>query len=177
MGNLSKAEIRVGGNPTKPDGAWKYMAPFSPKDVIAENILGLPGLSGILVITIRLSRKGIFEVEEGSIMEAFLTDGLRSVLANIPAEEMSEYTVRWPGHIQKFIDQRDSGKLDEGDLLEEWRYHPEKSEFTWLEVVAHAENRSNEMGDYRSWTRRGFLNGQNYRIGNSWMYNFMVRES
>ena len=45
-------------------------------------------------------------------MEAFLTDGLRSVLANIPAEEMSEYTVRWPGHIQKFIDQRDSdGKL------------------------------------------------------------------
>ena len=32
-------------------------------------------------------------------MEAFLTDGLRSVLANIPAEEMSEYTVRWPGGI------------------------------------------------------------------------------
>ena len=143
MGNLSKAEIRVGGNPTKPDGAWKYMAPFSPKDVIAEYTRPARVIRNSEVITIpALSERHFFEVKGKGIMEAFLTDGLRSVLANIPAEEMSEYTVRWPGHIQKFIDQRDSGKLDEGDLLEEWRYYPEKSEFTWLEVVAHgAKNR------------------------------------
>ena len=36
FGPLEKAEVWVGGNPTGPYGEWKYMAPFSPIDVIAE---------------------------------------------------------------------------------------------------------------------------------------------
>ena len=80
---------------------------------------------------------------EMCIRDRFLTDGLRSVLTNIQAEEMSEYTVRWPGHIQKFIDERNSGELDERKLLEEWCFDPERPEFTWMEVVAYDdENRA-----------------------------------
>ena len=47
MGNLSKAEIRVGGiqlNPTALGNIWRH----SPRKTLSQNILGLPGLSGIL---------------------------------------------------------------------------------------------------------------------------------
>jgi len=73
-------------------------------------------------------------------MEAFLTDGLRSVLTTIPAVDLSEYTVRWPGHIQRFIDQRDSGKLDIQSLTTEWQYNEKIPEFTWMEVTAESHD-------------------------------------
>ena len=67
-------------------------------------------------------------------MEAFLTDGLRSVLDSIPAKELSEYTIRWPGHIQRFIDQRNTDSLDMDKLLEEWKFDDELPDFTWMQV-------------------------------------------
>ena len=144
MGYLTRAEIRVGGNPTKPDGAWKYMAPFSPNDVIAEYTRPARVVRNSRVVTIpALSERHLLDVRGKGTMEAFLTDGLRSVLTSIPADEMSEYTVRWPGHIQKFIDERDSGELDERELLEEWCFDPKRPEFTWMEVVAYdSKNRA-----------------------------------
>ena len=36
MGPLRDLKVWVGGNPTGPLGEWKYMAPFSPSDVIEE---------------------------------------------------------------------------------------------------------------------------------------------
>ena len=137
MGALSKVEIRVGGNPVNPEGEWKYMAPFSPKDVIAEYTRPARVIRNSRIVEIpALSERHIFSVEGRGDMEAFLTDGLRSILTSIPAEEMSEYTVRWPGHIQKFIEERDRGNLDDEDLLLEWSFKHENPEFTWMEVFA-----------------------------------------
>jgi len=137
MGPLQKAEVRVGGNPTGPTGGWNYMAPFSPKDVIAEYTRPARVVrEGEQVTLPALSERHMIEVPERGQMEAFLTDGLRSVLNSIPAVEMSEYTVRWPGHIQKYIDERDSGDLNEEKLLHEWWFNPKTPEFTWMEVIA-----------------------------------------
>ena len=52
------------------------------------------------------------------------------------AEDMSEYTVRWPGHIQRYIDERDAGKLDLDALLDSWTLDKTRDEFTWMEVKA-----------------------------------------
>ena len=57
-------------------------------------------------------------------------------MSSIPAEEMSEYTVRWPGHIERFIRERDSNSLDLEKLIGEWRFDIETPEFTWMEVTA-----------------------------------------
>jgi len=139
FGPLMNAEVRVGGNPTVPTGGWNYMAPFSPIDVIAEYTRPARVIRNSDEITLpALSERHIIDVPEKGEMEAFLTDGLRSLLNSIPALEMSEYTVRWPGHIQMFIDKRDSGILDEVDLESEWQYDPETPEFTWMEVMAEA---------------------------------------
>ncbi len=135
-GGLDNVTIKVGGNPSFPDGDWSYMAPFSPHDVIAEYTrdarvirdgveTNLPAMSELHSID-----------ANGREMEAFLTDGLRSLL-KVPAKNMGEYTVRWPGHIQKYQD----SNLEAGDLVDAWKYDPNRSEFTWMEVsMDYGEN-------------------------------------
>ena len=109
MGPLVKGEVRVGGNPTGPTGGWNYMAPFSPIDVIAEYTRPARVIRASELVTLpALSERHEIEVQNKGTMEAFLTDGLRSVLDTIPAQELSEYTVRWPGHIQMFIDETEN---------------------------------------------------------------------
>ena len=141
MGPLLNAEVRVGGNPTAPTGGWNYMAPFSPIDVIAEYTRPARVIRDSVEVSLpALSERHIIEVPEKGEMEAFLTDGLRSLLSSIPAEQMSEYTVRWPGHIQMFIDYCERGGIDEEDLERGWRYDPKIPEFTWMEVFAEAHD-------------------------------------
>ena len=73
-------------------------------------------------------------------MEAFLTDGLRSVLDTVDAENLTEATVRWPGHINQFIELGD--EYNEKELLEAWRWNPQRSEFTWMEVLVEGDGRT-----------------------------------
>lgn len=139
LGPLKNGEVRVGGNPTGPTPGWNYMAPFSPIDVIAEYIRPARVVRNSKQVTLpALSERHDIEVPEKGIMEAFLTDGLRSVLRTIPAVDLSEYTVRWPGHIQKFIDERDTGVLDTEKLTAEWEFDEKTPEFTWMEVFAES---------------------------------------
>lgn len=129
-GELDEVSIKVGGNPSERDEGWSYMAPFSPHDVIAE-----------YTRPARIIRDGVqTEVPamddlhtidaNGRAMEAFLTDGLRSLL-NISCNRMGEYTVRWPGHIQRYQET----ELDPDSLVDEWAYDSNRDEFTWMEVM------------------------------------------
>tara|TARA_B110001452_G_scaffold220368_1_gene192604 strand:- start:51 stop:1037 length:987 start_codon:yes stop_codon:yes gene_type:complete len=136
FGSLDSVSIKVGGNPSQPDDGWSYMAPFSPHDVIAEytrpariiengESCEVPAMSELHSID-----------ASGRKMEAFLSDGLRSLL-NIPAQKMGEYTVRWPGHIQMY--QQTNMHADE--LVEAWKLDPNREEFTWMEVhIVSGEN-------------------------------------
>ena len=141
MGPLEKGEVRVGGNPTGPTGGWNYMAPFSPIDVIAEYTRPARVIRGSELVTLpALSERHEIEVNEKGTMEAFLTDGLRSVLNTIPAEELSEYTVRWPGHIQMFINETENAEIDLERITAEWQYNEKTPEFTWMEVFAQGRD-------------------------------------
>ena len=147
MGRLSTAEIRVGGNPAEKKGGWNYMAPFSPMDVVAEYTRPARVVRKGKVVTLPpLTERHSIEVEGRGIMEAFLTDGLRSVMSSIPAEEMSEYTVRWPGHIERFIREREANSLDIETLIDEWCFDSETPEFTWMEVSA-----TDHLGNSMNW--------------------------
>lgn len=137
FGKLDKVSIKVGGNPSEPDNHWSYMAPFSPHDVIAEytreariiengEVCEVPAMTELHTID-----------ANGREMDAFLTDGLRSLL-NIPATKMGEYTVRWPGHIQKY----QATKLNPEELVDAWKIDPLRGEFTWMEV--HITSGDNE---------------------------------
>tara|TARA_Y100000768_G_scaffold363658_1_gene323470 strand:+ start:6022 stop:7080 length:1059 start_codon:yes stop_codon:yes gene_type:complete len=137
FGRVRTAVIRVGGNPAEKKGGWNYMAPFSPRDVIAEYTRPARVVrEGVIVTLPALTERHSIEVNGRGTMEAFLTDGLRSVMSSIPAEEMSEYTVRWPGHIERFVRERESNSIDLDKLISEWSFDPETPEFTWMEVSA-----------------------------------------
>ena len=139
LGDLENLTIKVGGNPTQPDSEWSYMAPFSPSDVIEEYTRPARiKVENQICVVPAITDRHMIEVEGYGEMEAFLTDGLRSVLTTIQAANMKEYTVRWPGHIDKWLDA--SKTLDEQVLLDAWKYDVLRTEFTWLEVIAESKN-------------------------------------
>ena len=131
MGTLSSAKIWVGGNPQKPDEEWSYMAPFSPSDVIEEYTRPARiRRNGQNVTEAALSERHTVSVPGYGQMEAFLTDGVRSLLDTIDSEELLEYTVRWPGHIDRYL----SGDDSEEELIEAWKFDSNRPEFTWLAI-------------------------------------------
>ena len=130
---IKDVSIKVGGNPAKPDNDWSYMAPFSPSDVIEEYTRPARIIENGKIRTVEaLTDLHSINVSNFGMMEAFLTDGLRSLLDSKMAENMKEYTVRWPGHIQKWIASKDS--LTDEELIESWKFDHSKDEFTWMEI-------------------------------------------
>ena len=90
FGPLDTVSIKVGGNPTQMDDGWSYMAPFSPSDVIEEYTRPARiKVDGVPVEVPALTERHAIEVEGYGTMEAFLTDGLRSVLDTIPCATMN----------------------------------------------------------------------------------------
>ena len=149
LGFLDKATIHVGGNPTEPDEEWSYMAPFSPSDVIEEYTRPARILRNKEVVEVpALTERHRIEVEGTDGMEAFLTDGLRSVLDTIKANDMAEYTVRWPQHIDRWIAEGHS--TPEKDLLKAWKFDSDRNEFTWMKVYCESEQDSKQwiVADY-----------------------------
>ena len=136
---LNKIAIKVGGNPRNPDGNWSYMAPFSPSDVIEEYTRPARIVSKGKIETVpALSERHQIDATGYGKMEAFLTDGVRSLLTSIQCDEIKEYTVRWPGHIDKWLMEKD--KISEQELLEMWKFDSNQAEFTWMSISIEGDN-------------------------------------
>ena len=146
---LIDVDIMVGGIPAEPDDGWSYMAPFSPSDVIEEyhrpaRVL----INGEVRSLAALDRRRLVMIPQVGELEAAVTDGLRSLLQNVKANNMMESTLRWPGHYQRFLQlgEMDQKTLDE--LFEQWQFDPRRKEMTIMLVEC-----STEQGQWR-----GFLN-------------------
>ncbi|MGB1366226.1 MAG: saccharopine dehydrogenase family protein [Candidatus Poseidoniaceae archaeon] len=138
LGTLDNVSIHVGGNPTEPDEHWSYMAPFSPSDVIEEYTRPARVVRDGEIVTLpALAERHNIEVEGTDGMDAFLTDGLRSVLTTIDATNMAEYTVRWPQHVDRWLAEGDS--TPENELLTAWKFDANRPEFTWMKVRCQAQ--------------------------------------
>lgn len=102
--HISKEKVQsykcyVGGLPFDRSSPFEYKAPFSPIDVIAEYTRPA---------RIRIAGKneteealsGLEHLDFGEIgtLEAFYTDGLRSILHTTTIPYLSEKTLRYPGH-------------------------------------------------------------------------------
>ena len=133
LGPMDDVSIRVGGNPSEPDEDWSYMAPFSPSDVIEEYTRPARIVrNGEIVSLPALSERHRIEVDGTDGMDAFLTDGLRSVMTTIQATNMAEYTVRWPQHVDRWLSEGHS--IPEEELLNAWKFDVNRPEFTWMKV-------------------------------------------
>lgn len=111
-------ECYVGGLPQKRSWPFQYKAPFSPVDVIEEYIRPARYLrNGKLVIKPALSEPELLEFDEIGTLEAFNTDGLRSLLVTMNIPNMIEKTLRYPGHIDYMKMLREAGFFSEEEIL------------------------------------------------------------
>lgn len=91
----------VGGLPYKREWPFEYKAFFSPIDVIEEYTRPARIVVGGKVIEKpALSDPEIINYNEIGNLEAFNTDGLRSLLKTMNIPNMIEKTLRYPGHIE-----------------------------------------------------------------------------
>jgi saccharopine dehydrogenase-like NADP-dependent oxidoreductase len=113
LSHLDRGEsltIYVGGLPVVRQWPFEYKAVFSPADVIEEYVR--PARlreNGRLVSRPALSEPELVEVEGLGTLEAFNTDGLRTLLRTLDLPDMKEKTLRYPGHREKMLILREAG--------------------------------------------------------------------
>ena len=109
---LERFVCYVGGLPAVRTWPWEYKAPFSPADVIEEYTRPARYIAhGEPVTMPALSEPELLDFPAVGTLEAFNTDGLRSLLHTVKVPFMIEKTMRYPGHIDKIRVLRESGFL------------------------------------------------------------------
>jgi len=107
----------VGGLPVARHWPYQYKAVFSPIDVIAEYTRPARLVEGgEVVIRPALTEVEALDFDEVGTLEAFNTDGLRTLLETSKVPEMKEKTMRYPGHCEQMCMLRDTGFFDEDPI-------------------------------------------------------------
>ena len=145
----------VGGLPVERRWPWQYMAPFSPDDVLelytrpARYVLG-----GKQVVRPALTEPELLDFPGIGTLEAFNTDGLRTLLRVEGVEHMAEKTLRYPGHREQVLALRETGFLGEEPvelprggratpreltsrlLFSAWHQGPDDEDLTVMRILA-----------------------------------------
>jgi saccharopine dehydrogenase-like NADP-dependent oxidoreductase len=110
---VETVKIFVGGLPKARTLPWEYKAVFSPTDVIEEYTRPARVIeNGEIVTKEPLTEIEHLEFEKTGTLEAFNSDGLRSLLWTIKAKNMYEKTLRYPGYASKIKFLADNGFLN-----------------------------------------------------------------
>lgn len=143
----------VGGLPKARTLPFQYKAPFSPVDVIEEYTRPARYVKNSqIIVKEALSEPEYLEFDEIGTLEAFNTDGLRSLLYTNNIPNKIEKTLRYPGHIDIIRTLKDAGFFSEipvdfkgkyikprdytsSILFDKWRLQPEEEEFTVMRII------------------------------------------
>jgi lysine 6-dehydrogenase len=107
---IDEVLIMVGGLPVQRDWPWEYRFVFSPGDVIEEYTRPCHiRVAGQEVTCDPLTEIELVDFAGVGTLEAFLTDGLRTLLHTIPATTLREKTLRYPGHAERMRALKDTG--------------------------------------------------------------------
>jgi saccharopine dehydrogenase-like NADP-dependent oxidoreductase len=157
---LDKTEtvlIYVGGLPVVREFPYEYKAGFSPIDVIEEYTRSARYIeNGTLVIRPALSDPEFLNFDEVGTLEAFNSDGLRTLAVTLTAPNMKEKTLRYPGHIDKMRVLRESGFFSQDEievngvkikpidftsklLFPMWELKEGDEEFTVMKIIVEGE--------------------------------------
>jgi len=118
LDKIESVKIYVGGLPKERKLPWEFYSFFSPEDIVQEyirparlkkdnQILVKPALEAIEHVYFR----GI------GTLEAFLTDGLRTLLYTLDIPNMEEKTLRYPGHREKIKFLQGLGLFGENEVV------------------------------------------------------------
>ncbi len=157
LDKVHKADIYVGGLPKIRTKPWEYKAVFSPADVIEEYTRPARVVRNGQIVTVPpLTEIELLEFDGVGTLEAFNSDGLRTLLTTIKAEEMSEKTLRYPGYANKIQLLSDNGFFNpeeievEGKLVspleltskllfKQWKLEENDEDITIMRIVVEGE--------------------------------------
>ncbi|MBK7980432.1 MAG: saccharopine dehydrogenase family protein [Ignavibacteriae bacterium] len=155
--------IYVGGLPSVREYPFEYKAPFSPIDVIEEYTRPARYVeNGNLIIKPALSDPELMNFPEVGTLEAFNSDGLRSLAFTLNVPNMKEKTLRYPGHIEKMKILREVGffssneieikgnKIKPIDLTSKllfpmWELKSGDEEFTIMKIIVEGEKENKKL--------------------------------
>lgn len=152
---IESVKIYVGGLPRERRWPFEYKAGFSPADVIEEYTRPSRVVeSGQVVVREALSEPELLDFDGIGTLEAFNTDGLRSLAHTIGAPNMVEKTLRYPGHIELMRVLRHLGLFSHEPievgaararikpidmttalLFPKWTYEPGEEDLTVMRVI------------------------------------------
>lgn len=151
---VDRATCYVGGLPRVRTWPYGYKAPFSPADVIEEYIRPARYLENREIVTkAALSDAHLVDLPHVGTLEAFRTDGLRTLLEGMKTPSISEYTLRWPGHVElmrvlretgffsdEYIELEDDSHVRPRDvaahlLFKQWEFDEDEEDLTVMRIV------------------------------------------
>lgn len=113
LDSTSRFECLVGGLPVVRHWPFQYKAPFSPADVLEEYTRPARlRRNGKTVTLPALTEVEAVDFDEVGALEAFNTDGLRTLLRTCETPDMVEKTLRYPGHAEWMRGLRKAGFFD-----------------------------------------------------------------
>ncbi|PLX11473.1 MAG: saccharopine dehydrogenase [Marinilabiliales bacterium] len=154
LDTIESLKIFVGGLPKVRTLPWEYKAVFSPTDVIEEYTRTARLVeNGSIVEKPALTEIEHLEFDKIGTLEAFNSDGLRSLLWTIKAKNMYEKTLRYPGYANKIKLLADNGffssdKIKTKDglisplemtcniLFDQWKLHDNETDITVMKIIA-----------------------------------------
>ncbi len=149
--------IYVGGLPELREWPYEYKAGFSPIDVIEEYTRPARYVeNGSLVVRPALSDPEFIDFQKLGTLEAFNSDGLRTLAQTVDAPNLKEKTLRYPGHIEKMAVLRETGLFDHAPvvvdgkevkpidftaalLFPKWKLEPGDVDITVMRIVVKGE--------------------------------------
>jgi lysine 6-dehydrogenase len=158
LDRTDSAVIYVGGLPEIRNWPYEYKAVFSPIDVIEEYVRPAVYVeNGAIVTRPALSDPELIDFPGIGTLEAFNTDGVRSLYKTLEIPNIKEKTLRYPGHIEKIRLLRESGffgteaveiggvKVRPLDLTAKllfpmWQLKPNDVDFTVMKIIVQGEN-------------------------------------
>jgi len=114
LDRVERYRCYVGGLPSLRTWPWEYKAPFCPDDVIEEYTRPTRLKErGDIVVRPALSEPELVDLPGVGTLEAFNTDGLRTLLETVDVPWLQEKTMRYPGHVDRMRALRETGFLGE----------------------------------------------------------------
>lgn len=155
LDRTDNVEIYVGGLPRERRWPYDYKAGFAPHDVIEEYTRPSRLVEhGQVVEREALSEPELMDFDGIGTLEAFNTDGLRSLVDTVDCPQMKEKTLRYVGHIELMRVLRHTGFFDhepiavgpEGTMVRpidvtaallfpKWTYEPGEADLTVMRVL------------------------------------------
>ncbi len=152
LDQVQEVLIYVGGLPRKREWPFEYKAVFSPADVLEEYTRPARlKRNGKIVEMKALSERELLHFEPLGTLEAFNSDGLRSLLHSLDVPDMAEKTLRYKGHAELMEIFRECGFFDQQPLeingqpirpidltsrllFERWKLHPGEADYTIMRI-------------------------------------------